>query len=312
VFLFASLAIAVAACQSRPSLVPQASLHRANSVRDDAWGTLVDDPSGKPLAGVAVKLYPWKPCVKTSATTRRCPASQFATTTKSDGRFDVAGMPKGHYLLVIGDDEPSDLVHPTIHDQVWLTGGVQHLLAPGPCATTAPYTPDERCIPLQPAQSQRPGFHIPVPLVERNGDYRILTTNKWQRLCTSAWNAERARFRLPPGISDEWLEENARAMNAYRDLVNPRTRHVYDTQNVTAFSWGFSLGGESCRELVLGTYGTRANNPPAYAPQTLWFGGTWTPYIDKKSPNGFVEYPLEVRLWPAGQKFFSRGFPPWP
>jgi hypothetical protein len=53
------------------TVLPAQLAHRSvvtDHVTTTAWGDVVDDPSGKPLAGILVQLMPWKPCVVSGKT----------------------------------------------------------------------------------------------------------------------------------------------------------------------------------------------------------------------------------------------------
>ena len=164
----------------------------------NASGTVVDDGTGMPLAGVAVKLMPWAPCgptpqPATSITPENdgCPTPLPSpqATTASNGTFTLNGALSGHYILVIGADTvstpPAGYVPPscatncgtptpapftvqaTVHDNVTLTGGNQTLLAPTLPAVPSGYTP---------------------PTWETNGDYRLATLDAAKEMpCLIAW-----------------------------------------------------------------------------------------------------------------------------
>ncbi len=210
--------VALCACQNFASspIAPQAAFDAAAAT---AWGKVVDDPSGKPLRGIRVALEPWKPCRATPNVpwasknqkpwkeheTLVCPKPIVSVSTRSDGGFSFRA-PAGHYLLVIGSDDPADLTRPTIHDQIWLKGSSQHLLAPTPCPTI--YPPGKvpagmRCLPPIP--------QITFPAPERSGDYRLVTISHWEKPCIRAFDAYRAKWNLDAAVVDEWLTENNRA-----------------------------------------------------------------------------------------------------
>ena len=135
-----------------------------NTQTTNASGTVVDDGTGMPLAGVAVKLMPWAPCGPTPAPATSitpendgCPTPLPSpqATTSSNGTFALNGAPNGHYLLIIGADAVATVppgyttppgncspnpcpaptpvnftVQATVHDNVTLDGGNQTLQAP--------------------------------------------------------------------------------------------------------------------------------------------------------------------------------------
>ncbi|MFN2450052.1 MAG: hypothetical protein ABR508_09770, partial [Candidatus Baltobacteraceae bacterium] len=65
-----------------------------------AQGTVVDDPSGTPLAGITVRLDPWI----SYPTPGPSPTPIAISTTDPNGHFTLANIPNGTYLLVIGPD----------------------------------------------------------------------------------------------------------------------------------------------------------------------------------------------------------------
>ncbi len=195
----------------------------------NASGTVVDDGTGMPLAGVAVKLMPWAPCGPTPAPATSitpendgCPTPLPSpqATTSSNGTFTLNGAPNGHYLLIIGADAVATVppgyttppgncspnpcpaptpvsftVQATVHDNVTLTGGNQTLVAPTLPSVPSGYTP---------------------PSWETNGDYRLATLNATTEMpCYIAWQYQRGQHSLADAAVDEWLIENVRANNAY-------------------------------------------------------------------------------------------------
>ncbi|MHB8145846.1 MAG: hypothetical protein ACYDGM_01120, partial [Vulcanimicrobiaceae bacterium] len=73
-----------------------------------AMGTVVDDGTGVPVAGVSVKLEPWAPCGPTPAPASIAPENDGCptplpspqATTAADGSFALGNAPIGEYLLV--------------------------------------------------------------------------------------------------------------------------------------------------------------------------------------------------------------------
>jgi hypothetical protein len=162
-----------------------------------AWGKLVSDPDSEPLAGVPVRLYPWKPC-PVAHKEFNCPPAILQTTTSTDGRFEFTA-PNGHYLLVIGSDSGTDFERPTVHDNVHLTGGTQHLLAP--VLPTPSPVPDVKFWPV----------HLPSD--QLNGLYRLTKIEREREApCLRAINEERRVHHLSALVTDEWLTENERTL----------------------------------------------------------------------------------------------------
>jgi hypothetical protein len=281
------------------------------STTTNASGTVVDDGTGNPLAGIAVKLMPWAPCgptpqPATSITPENdgCPTplpSPQATTT-SNGTFVLNGVPNGHYLLIIGSDTVSTpaagyappacttncgtptpapfTVQATVHDNVTLTGGNQALVAPTLPSVPSGYTP---------------------PTWETNGDYRLATLNASTEMpCYIAWQYLRAQYGLAYGVVDEWLTENERAQLANVTAVGSGTAIPITTGNSGA------SGGTSCPASVVNA---TLFSQSAYAtdPRTLWFGGAYLPYNGgAASAFGLAEFPIDPR------SFTDPSHPNWP
>jgi hypothetical protein len=276
-----------------------------------ASGTVVDDASGSPLAGVTVKFMPWAPCGATpSPATSVTPESDGCptplpspqVTTAANGTFTLNGVPNGHYLLIIGADAvatvppgyttppgncspnpcaspspvPGTAMQATVHDNVTLTGGSQTLVAP-----TLPTVPS--------------GYT--APLWETNGDYRLATLNASTEMpCLIAWQYERAQNSLAGSGVDEWLVENVRAINAYAVVASPGSNNpVLTTGNDS------DTGGVACAEQIDGSFVAGAS---AYATdmRTLWFGGQYV----YSTAHGGAEFPIDPR------SYTDPNHPTWP
>jgi hypothetical protein len=243
--------VALSACQNSVPSTPAAPRAAVDATMT-AWRRLVDDPSGKPLRGVRVALEPWKPCrAKPDVPwanknqkpwkqheTLVCPQAIVNVTTRQDGRFSLR-VPAGHYLLVIGSDDPADLTRPTIHDQVWIRNGSQHLLAPSPCPTIYPpgkIPAGARCLPPIP--------QITFPSPERDGDYRLVTISHWEKPCIRAFDAYRAKWSLDAAVVDEWLTEDNRAQ--IREVRLPKFEPWVGDGNITEGATYEPSGNDDC------------------------------------------------------------------
>ncbi|HTX57495.1 MAG TPA: hypothetical protein VMD47_10405 [Candidatus Acidoferrales bacterium] len=283
-----------------------------------ASGTVVDDGTGSPLAGVNVKLMPWSPCgatpsPATSITPQNdgCPTPLPSpqATTASNGTFVLNGAPNGHYLLIIGADAvatvppgyttppsscagtcptpspvPGAPIQATVHDNVTLTGGNQTLVAP-----TLPTVPS--------------GYTAPA--WETNGDYRLATLNATSEMpCLIAWQYERAQNSLAGSSVDEWLLENVRAGNAYAQVASAGS-------SLPSISTGgdAASGGVACATQIGSSFVAGAN---AYTtnPRTLWFAGQYLPYgydgNTSVSAMGLAEFPIDPR------SYTDPNHPTWP
>lgn len=320
VCVFALFAIGVlSACQSFVSPTPEIQHAEMEAATASAWGKLVDDPSGRPLRGVRVALEPWKPCranpdVPWATLNQKpwpqhetlvCPKPIRTTQTTRDGHFTLRA-PAGHYLLVIGSDDPADLTRPTIHDQVWLKGGSQHLLAPTPCPTLYPpgtVPAGARCLPPIP--------QIGFPKPERNGDYRLVTISRWEKPCIRAFDKYRAKWNLDPAVVDEWLAENNRAQIAQ---VRVRNRTLYGNGNISDGFTAELSGNRSCRTSLMrlaGIFQTDVEGSLSYSadPRTHWVSALNRPLVNVKRQGIWIgggEYPRDPRSWRDSL------YPEWP
>lgn len=320
VYLFTLIGIAaLSACQSPVPSTPTV-LHAAEDATTTiAWGKLVDDPSGKPLRGIRVALEPWKPCraipnVPWAGINQKpwphheallCPKPIRTTKTTGDGRFSFA-VPAGHYLLVIGSDDPADLMRPTIHDQIWLTGRSQHLLAPTPCPTLYPpgtIPHGVRCLPPIP--------QIKFPEFERNGDYRLVTISHWEKPCIRAFNNYRGKWNLDSAVVDEWLTENNREQIKEARLANFKP---WGNGNITAGFTAEPSGSLSCALSLMqlgGIFEVGVEGSLTYSadPRTHWVGALNRPLLSGKRRDVWIsggEYPRDPRSWR------DQLYPSWP
>ena len=298
------------------SAVPPATSTQTNaSATTNASGIVVDDGTGLPLAGVAVKLMPWAPCgptpsPATSITPENdgCPTPLPSpqATTAANGTFTLNGVANGHYVLVIGADTVSTpsagyappsctvncgtptpapfTVQATVHDNVTLTGGNQTLAAPTMPAVSSGYTP---------------------PIWETNGDYRLATLDAAKEMpCYIAWQYLRAQNNLAGGSVDEWLTENVRANTAY--FVANGGGNVAPITT----GGGYATGGTDCYNSLLAQQFVAGFNSYAVNARTLWFGGLWYLYEGAGTSFyqgfGFTEFPVDPR------SSVDPNYPNWP
>jgi hypothetical protein len=280
----------------------------------NASGILVDDSTGTPLAGVAVKLMPWAPCAATPSPATSIPPENDGcptplpspqVTTGSNGSFTLGGVANGHYLLIIGTDTvstpPAGYAPPTcttncgtptpapftvvatVHDNITLTGGNQTLVAPTLPSVPSGYTP---------------------PMWETNGDYRLATLNAQTEMpCYIAWQYERAQNNLAGSSVDEWLTENERADIAYSVANDGGSYQTLSTGH------GNNSGGTDCANaLIIPISG--GGNTYASDPRALWFGGAYVPFSANGGTNneafGLAEFPIDPR------SYIDPNHPTWP
>lgn len=297
-----------------PTMTPTGS---PSITTTNASGVVVDDGTGMPLAGVAVKLMPWAPCGATPAPTSITPENDGCptplpspqATTNAQGQFTLNAAPNGHYLLVVGADAvatvppgyttppgncggpcptpspvPGSPVQATVHDNVTLTGGNQTLVAPTLPTVPAGYT---------------------APAWETNGDYRLATLNAQTEMpCLVAWQYERAQNNLAGASVDEWLLENVRADNAYAEVAAAGSTFTTLTSDSVP-----TTGGVACASSVSDAFGPNASVNAAN-PRTLWFGGQYAIYSAFGGTNneaaGLAEFPIDPR------SFTDPNHPTWP
>jgi hypothetical protein len=276
-----------------------------------ASGRVVADPSGAPMAGVAVNLYLWTPCTVVRKPGLRnfvCPKPVATTKTGGDGRFRLRARP-GHYLLAIGSDDPTDIVHPTVHDNVTLAGASQRLLAPGPCPGTPPQSVGPHCMPTFPT--------VTATVPEKSGDYRLATLDSHEVPCAKAFNVQRTALGLEPAVVDEWLTENTRG--EVGDRINPKVepflKYVVLSTGQIAADGGDNKpvdGVSACGYyLVPGAFASAFPIEQKYAldPRTHWMSARWvlfTPPHSVTQGYGLVQYPRDprnfqdpkVKYWP--------------
>ncbi len=257
-----------------------------------ATGTVVEDGTGAPLAGLPVKLMPWAPCGATPPPTSITPENDGCptplpspqATTAANGTFTLGNAPNGHYLLVIGTDSTASTgtVQATVHDNVTLTGGAQTLLAP-----------TLKAIPT-----------VTPPAWETNGDYRIATLDATTELpCFQAWQSERATNGLAAGTNDEWLIENVRSIQSARGVNGGLPVAPVTTQNTLTSGESDYSGGTSCAGFVNGVYpGGLAPSSYAIDPRAEWFGGQYL----YGNGLGVAEFPIDPR------SFTDPNVPLWP
>jgi len=262
---------------------------------------VVNDANGQPLAGVPVKLMPWAPCGATPAPASITPENDGCptplpspqATTNPQGDFTLNGAPNGHYLLVIGTDSrnTTDPVQATVHDNVTLNGGNQTLLAP--------------VLPPVPTVTPQPW--------EINGEYRLATLDATTETpCFVDWQQERAANGLAAGSIDEWLLENVRAVNTYKQsptFVNP----PWPGNTLGGISTGGegAGGGTNCQQGISPSF-TAGGNGYSYAvdPRTEWFAGQFVVFSAYGGTNNesveSAEFPIDPR------SYTDPNVPNWP
>jgi hypothetical protein len=290
--LAALATVVLAACaQSTQTAVPDMpnAFDARSGHSTTAYGYVYDDPTGKPLQNIPVRLAPWAGCVKTSRFGRECPKDlPYRAFTNARGKFELRGVPNGHYLLIVGSDDALDF------DQVWFTGGLQRLIAP-----TLPRQPR----PTAPYPSPHP---VSIPAIERSGNYRLGSIDETLEFpCLNAFNHARAGRSLPAFILDEWLLENVRAIESYVKTTTPGGRK-YDTEAILTGT--SSIGGASCAKALVDP-AFQAARRIALDPRSLWYAGEFLPAGTAGQPgraHGTQLFGIDPR------DETNSGYPPWP
>lgn len=218
-----------------------------------ASGTVVDDASGSPLAGVQVALMAW-PSVPPTTAESAMPTPYPVATTNAQGQFTFSA-PNGHYILVIGSNSPSD-TRATVHDNTTLTGGTQPLEAP-----TAWPIPD-----------------VTPPPSELTHNYRLQTLDTTRQTpCLSEVNVDRAKLGLQPVVPDEWLEENAIEYNDAQIInITGAPAGTQPNKHGDADSDTASCAAAVDQADFSGSFPfVWAGYALATSPQTIWFGGSF-------------------------------------
>jgi hypothetical protein len=249
-----------------------------------AHGFVYSDPQGKPLGGVRVAIAPW---------TQPNIAPHLVATTKANGSFSFRTQP-GHYLLVIGNDvaytpppgyhTPDPLTSPgkdpgltsvdwvaTVHDNITLRAGSHEIHAPR--------------LPVEPGAWQKPGSRIAVPAVEKSGNYRIAKLTPVEAECYAVEQTVRQHYRRSTLVADEWLVENARAVNkAYIANDQPGGLHTVKTLDYPASHGGAAGdGGSACAQLVITGHSAIEN----HRTDTALYGGVYA--FTTPDPHGNID-----------------------
>jgi hypothetical protein len=299
---FALAASILAACsQGSVAAVPAAPVSAdaaiSAHVTTTAYGYVYDDPSGKPLSGIPVHLAPWIGCTRISHKVRDCPADlPYHTFSNAGGRFELRDVPNGRYLLIVGSDDALDFTRATIHDSIVLSGGLQRLVAP-----TLPRQP-------RPTPPYPPPHYVAVPPIERSGNYRLASIDEtFEFPCLSAANHARAGRGFSPFVLDEWLTENVRAIEAYRETLVPSSR-VYRTAPI--FSGTSVTGGKNCKAALVDPAFTQSCAPKlAFDPRSLWYAGEFIPAGTPGQPGPAHGTQL---LGPDPRAYQNPAYPRWP
>jgi hypothetical protein len=206
-------------------------------------GTVIDEQSSSALAGVQVALSPWV----TGAT-----PSPVATTNAS-GQFSFTTT-AGSYMVTIGSNSPTD-TRATLHFGVVLAAGSNTLTLPTPSAYAG----------------------VTYTSAQTNGSLRLMALSATQQDCLTGANAGRSANSLPLLVPDEFLEENAIAVNAQEDAQatdQPTPLFGYTQPFGSISGLATSFGFDPC-DLWTDGYSYTSGNPPYTAATTssnVWYG----------------------------------------
>jgi hypothetical protein len=210
-------------------------------------GTVVDFDTNTGLAGVPVKLAPW---------THGAAPTTIATTAPN-GSFAFSTAP-GHYLLVIGNDSPTD-TRASIHAEITPGPGNDSLVQGVPSTQTN--------VTLTPAQL--------------SGNFRLATlsnTATSQELqCLTEENALRATAGVIPVTEDETILEFARDDVQQMTALDALSTPILSTYAYNALGYAASdnRGGSlNCTDAETTTIG--GARPAAFlSPSATWFAASW-------------------------------------
>lgn len=236
----------IGANQPTPTPAPSATA----APNANVTGTVVDEGSNAPLAGVAVAMASWAPG------STPAPSTQVATTTGTGGfTFTVTA---GTYLLTIGSNSTSG-PQATLNVGVTLTGGANALTLPTPA----------------------PVANVTYTAAQTSGNFRLMMLTASQQDCLSGANAGRASATLGALIPDEFLEEDVEATLAEEVAQNTfqpnplfaLASQPFGTPNEMVDA---ATGLSVCDQYSNGfSFGSPANPPFAYATNgsNVWYGG---------------------------------------
>jgi len=235
----------IGAAQATPTPAPLPAATTAS-----VTGTVVDEGSNAPLAGVAVAVASWAPG------STPAPSAQVATTTGTGG-FSFT-VPAGSYLLTIGSNSTSG-PQATLNVGVTLAGGANPLTLPTPAALP----------------------NVTYTAAQTSGNFRLMTLSASQQDCLNGANAGRASASLGALIPDEFLEEDVEATLAEevaQSTFQPSPLFALASQpfgtpnEMVDAATGFSV----CDQYTNGYSFGSTNNPPyGYATNgsNVWYGG---------------------------------------
>jgi len=236
----------IGANQPTPTPAPSGTAPPAAS----ASGTVVDNASNAPLAGIVVSVASWAP-FSTPA-----PLTQVATTNGA-GQFTFNAV-AGTYILVIGSNSPTD-TRATLNTGIALNGGANPLTLPTPAALP----------------------NVTYTAAQLSGNFRLTLLTASQADCLSGANAGRASLMLSALVPDEFLEEDVEATlmeMVAQSTFQPNPLFATSSQPFGApntmvdAATGFSV----CHNYSNGfSFGSPQNPPYAYATNgnNAWYGG---------------------------------------
>ena len=253
-----------------------------------AQGTVVDDASGAPLSGVAVRLDPWAAYPTPGPT----PTPILTTTTDGNGHFTITAA-NGTYLLVIG----ADVVNTP--PPGWATPAPNATDTPVPGASGWRATVHDRVVLAAQSSLVAPTLvaeplYTP-PASETHGAYRLAVADALTEVpCYLSYNAMRASKSLSPTVLDEWSLENARGVTT--STLNPGAQGQILSFITSGNTYG--SGGTNCSNIVAALWGTgSAKLPWTMSPLNLWFGGSFAPYSSQTSAVWAMNFSNDSRMY---------------
>ncbi len=233
-----------------------------------ASGRVVDYARDTPLAGIAVSI----------ASYVRGAAPVVKATTDESGYFSFTAGP-GEYLMTVGSGSSLG-TRATLHEAITLAPGMNTVEGMKPVSE-----PD-----------------VLPTLSQKRGALRLMALSPVAIDCVKGANQGRLRFGLRLLVPDEYLEEDAIAVNTEQTAQNtdlPVPLFGFTQPYGVVGGLATSAMFERCAAWTGLSYSYRRENPPyrfSMDPGLVWFGASFVPSaFPKPQPAGKPAY--GVQLW---------------
>jgi len=232
-----------------------------------ASGRVVDYARNTPLAGTAVSIAPYVP--------RAAPVVK--TTTDRSGYFSFTAEP-GQYLLTVGSGS-SVGTRATLHEAITLVPGMNTVKGMTPVSE-----PD-----------------VTPTLSQKRGALRLMALSTTAMDCIKGANQGRVRFGLGPLVPDEYLEEDAIAVNTEQTAQNtalPVPLFGFTQPYGVVSGLATSAMFEQCAAWTGLRYSYKPGRPPyrfSTDPSVIWFGASFVAStFPKPQPAGKPAYGVQI------------------